>query len=563
MKWYKNSLVWFVVLFVLSLGIIFFVKKEFNPQTNTSSFTIWSDAWKHFRKGMDIAWWVKLTYKIDFSKYDQIYTDAAEREIAKRSAMDIILQNIDKRVSALGVSDYQALPKKIGSDYYIAVEIGWVYSLDAAKEIIGKTVELEFKVSADTAPNQKELVAQKASQAKTLFAAIKADPANVAQLVMGKESDDVYAQYFSWVNIDNLPLVYQNNRAKLLKAKKWDVLDFGLGVYMKAEPTAFATTGETSVRWYSLTIVDDVVKTETATGVVTLVSATDIFVSEKPSRITAVDAKTNKVLNGAFFRSAGVTPWQTGRPVVTINFNDEGKEIFCNLSTAHVGKQMAIFVWWQLLTAPNINEPICGWSAQIDGQFTTASAKELADWLNEGALPAPLILSQEEKVSALLGENALLGAGYATIISLILIFIMLFIMYERRLALVGVIVLLSYAVFLLAAFKMIDYALSLSGIAAIILSLWMGIDANILMFEKFKEERLSGKSWLASVDVAHDRSYTAIFDGNATTFLIFVILFLMGMSIFKGFGFAGMITSLLIIIVNVPLTRKILDQMKK
>lgn len=86
-------------------------------------------------------------------------------------------------------------------------------------------------------------------------------------------------------------------------------------------------------------------------------------------------------------------------------------------------------------------------------------------------MPAPLILSQEEKVSALLGENALLGAGYATIISLILIFIMLFIMYERRLALVGVIVLLSYAVFLLAAFKMIDYALSLSGIAAIILSL--------------------------------------------------------------------------------------------
>lgn len=107
-------------------------------------------------------------------------------------------------------------------------------------------------------------------------------------------------------------------------------------------------------------IIDDVQKTQTATGEVVLVSATDIFVTEKPSWITAVDSKTKQVLNGAFFRSAGVTVGQTGKPVVTINFDDTGKEIFCNLSTAHVGKQMAIFVGGQLLTAPNINEPICG-----------------------------------------------------------------------------------------------------------------------------------------------------------------------------------------------------------
>ncbi|MBP7885361.1 hypothetical protein KAZ93_04390 [Patescibacteria group bacterium] len=146
---------------------------------------------------MDIAGGVKLTYKIDFSKYNQIYTNKAELDAAKKAARDIILKNIDKRVSALGVSDYQALPKRIGNDDYIAVEIGGVYSLDAAKQIIGKTVELEFKVSAETAPNQKELAIQKATQAKALFAAIKADPVNVAQLVVGKESDDVHAQYLS------------------------------------------------------------------------------------------------------------------------------------------------------------------------------------------------------------------------------------------------------------------------------------------------------------------------------------------------------------------------------
>ena len=513
---------------------------------------------------MDIAGGVKLTYKIDFSKYNQIYTNKAELDAAKKAARDIILKNIDKRVSALGVSDYQALPKRIGNDDYIAVEIGGVYSLDAAKQIIGKTVELEFKVSAETAPNQKELAIQKATQAKALFAAIKADPVNVAQLVVGKESDDVHAQYLSWVAMERLPLVYQNNRAKILKAKKWDILDLWLGIYAKTDPTVFGWSWDmVEVRWYSLVIVDDVAKTQTATGESVSLSATDVFVSEKPERVTALDSKTKKVLNGAFFRSASVGQWQVGKPVVTINFNDEWKAIFCNLSTAYVGKQMAIFVGGQLLTAPNINEPICGWSAQIDGQFTAASAKELSDWLNEGALPAPLILSQEEKVSALLGENALIGAWYAALVSLALILIMLLIMYEWRLALVGMLVLVAYAVFLLATFKLIDYALSLSGIAAIILSLGMGIDANILMFEKLKEEYTWGRSWLTAVSLAYERSYSAIFDGNATTFLIFIILFLMGMNVFKWFGFSGMLTAVLIVFVSVPLTKKLLDYIKK
>lgn len=563
MKRYKNSFIRCIIFFILSLGIIFFVKKEFNPQTNTSSFALGWDGWKHFRKGMDIAGGVKLSYKIDFSKYDQIYTNVAERDTAKKNALDIILKNIDKRISALGVSDYQALPKRIDDDYYVAVEIGGVYSLDAAKEIIGKTVELEFKVSSDTAPNQKELADQKASQARELFAAIKADPANVANLVIGKESDDVYANYFSGASFDNLPLAYQNNRARITNAKKGDVVDLWLGVYMKAQNELFGGTGETEVRWYSLVVIDDVQTTQTASGEIVLVSATDVFISEKPSWVTAIDSKTKQVLNGAFFRSAGVSVGQTGKPVVTINFDETGKEIFCNLSTANVGKQMAIFVWGQLLTAPNINEPICGWSAQIDGQFTSTSAKELAEWLNEGALPAPLILSQEEKVSALLGEHALIGAGYAAAISFVLIFIMLLIMYEWRLALVGLLILFSYAVFLLAAFKLIDYALSLSGIAAIILSLGMGIDANILIFEKLREERAAGKSWLTAVNIAHERSYSAIFDGNATTFVIFVILFLMGMSIFKWFGFAGMIAAVIIVFVNVPLTKKLLERVRK
>lgn len=106
-------------------------------------------------------------------------------------------------------------------------------------------------------------------------------------------------------------------------------------------------------------------------------------------------------------------------------------------------------------------------------------------------------------------------------------------MYEWRLALLGFVVLVAYAVYLLAVFKIIDYAFSLSGIAAIILSLGMGIDANILIFERLKEELKTGRSWLSAVETAYERSRAAILDGNVTTLLIFMVLFFMGMSIFK------------------------------
>ena len=111
-------------------------------------------------------------------------------------------------------------------------------------------------------------------------------------------------------------------------------------------------------------------------------------------------------------------------------------------------------------------------------------------------------------------------------------------MYGVKVGLVGFAVLVAYLVYLLAAFKITDYAFSLSGIAAIILSLGMGIDANILIFERLKEELNTGKSFSAAVDTAYTRSREAIRDGNATTMLIFLVLFGMGMSIFKGFGIA-------------------------
>jgi len=186
-----------------------------------------------------------------------------------------------------------------------------------------------------------------------------------------------------------------------------------------------------------------------------------------------------------------------------------------------------------MVTAPVIREKICGGSAQIDGQFTISSAKELVDGLNEGALPAPLILAHEEKVSPTLGEKALTGAMWAGLVGLIAIYGFMFFWYGRRKGTVAILTLLSFLIVLFAVLKIFGAALSLSGIAAILLSIGMGVDANVLIYERIREEIREGKSVSNAIADGYKMSWSAIRDGNVTTGMIAVLLFFMGTNVFK------------------------------
>ncbi|USN54722.1 MAG: protein translocase subunit SecD [Candidatus Peribacteria bacterium] len=279
------------------------------------------------------------------------------------------------------------------------------------------------------------------------------------------------------------------------------------------------------------------------------------MVEYNPLWVTAQDPKTQEILNGAYFKYANVQQSQTGQPVVIINFDDKGKEIFCNITEEIVGKQLAIFVGGQLVTAPVIREKICGGSAQIDGQFDMQGAKQLVDNLNEGALPAPLILAHEEKVSPTLGEQALVGAFWAAVVGLVLIGVFMFSMYGWRQGLVAMCTLFAFLIILFAFVKIVGYALSLSGIAAILLSIGMGVDANVLIYERVREERAEGKSIATAIEDGYQRSLSAIRDGNLTTFMIALLLFFMGTNVFKGFGTMMMVNIILTLVVIVPFTR--------
>jgi len=225
---------------------------------------------------------------------------------------------------------------------------------------------------------------------------------------------------------------------------------------------------------------------------VTMYAFEDVFVQDRETWIQATDGQN--VLNGAYFKFANTSTSEMGEPVVVINLDEKGKEIFCNITQNNIGKPMAIFVGGNLLTAPTIQSKICGGTAEINGSFTSASAKELANALNEGTLPAPLILMQEEKISASLGDNALMGALWAGLIGLLAIMVLIYFMYGFKKMMLTRIVLIAFIAVLAPFMKLTDYALSLAGIAVIILSIGMGVDANILIYERLREELKDGKS---------------------------------------------------------------------
>lgn len=284
----------------------------------------------------------------------------------------------------------------------------------------------------------------------------------------------------------------------------------------------------------------------------------DIRVQDTQSWVVAKDPKSNDILNGAFFKFANVGQSQTGKPVVSINFDDKGKEIFCNITEENIGKQMAIFVGGQLMTSPVIQDKICGGSAQIDGTFDVKGAKELTENLNSGALPAPLLLSHEEKVSPTLGASALTGAFIAAAVGFVVIYLLMFFMYGWKRANVVIITLIVFVAFLMAIFKLLGIVSSLSAIAAAILTVGMAVDANVLIFERLKEERAQGKSMHMAIEDAYERSWYPIRDGNISTGLIGFLLFTMGVNVFKGFGTTILINMFLILWVNVPVTKELL-----
>lgn len=225
----------------------------------------------------------------------------------------------------------------------------------------------------------------------------------------------------------------------------------------------------------------------------------------------------------------------TYEPQVGLEFNDEGAKLFSDITSRNVGKRVAIYLDGAPITTPVVQEAIAGGRAQITGNFTAEEAKQLVGRLNAGALPVPITLISQQSVGASLGKISLTQSLKAGLIGLIAV-VLFMIIYYRLPGILGVITLGIYGILVLAIFKLIPVTLTLSGIAGFIMSLGMAVDANVLIFERMKEELKAGRSFEGSISEGVKRAWPSIRDGNLTTLITTLILFWFGSSVIKGFA---------------------------
>ena len=228
----------------------------------------------------------------------------------------------------------------------------------------------------------------------------------------------------------------------------------------------------------------------------------------------------------------------TGEWMVELEFNAEGAKKFSDLTKELTGKQMAIFFNDKLQSAPRVNEQISGGRAQItggEGGFEYNEAKEMVDLLNAGALPVGAEVIQEESVGPTLGQDSINKSKVAGIIGISVVMLFM-ILYYRVLGLISCFALIIYSLVNFAIFKLIPVTLTLTGIAGFILSIGMAIDANILIFERTKEELKMGRSLFTAINSGFDRAFTSIFDSNVSTIMTCLILYYFGASMVKGFA---------------------------
>jgi preprotein translocase subunit SecD len=268
-------------------------------------------------------------------------------------------------------------------------------------------------------------------------------------------------------------------------------------------------------------------------------------------------------LTGKDLKKASITTNPGGQWVVALEFNDKGTKKFGKLTQELVGKPMAIFFNGELQSAPTINEPIPGGHAVISGGdsgFAYEEAKKMVDFLNAGALPVPAKIIEESLVGPTLGADSIAKSKTAGLVGIGLVMIFMLV-YYRLPGLIANFALIIYSLLVFAVFKIVPVTLTLAGIAGFILSIGMAVDANILIFERTKEELKAGRTLFTAINAGFDRAFTSIFDSNMTTIITCVILYFLGTSIIKGFALTLIIGVLISMFTAITVTKNFMHLM--
>lgn len=256
--------------------------------------------------------------------------------------------------------------------------------------------------------------------------------------------------------------------------------------------------------------------------------------------------KRRVIVSGENLVAANVTTDQSNQPAIGFRFDGQGARRFGETTANNIGRPFAIILDGRVISAPRINSAITGGSGIIEGSFTIASASELVNLLNGGSLPAPLTVEERRSVTASLGADAVRAGQLATMIAFLGVLVFMILSYGGLFGGISVIALLLNGLLIIAAMSITGATLTLPGIAGLILTLAMAVDANVLIYERMRDEANGGRSPIAAMDAGFNRAIVTIIDANLTTILAALIMFNFGAGPVRGFAWTlsiGVVTS--------------------
>ena len=264
------------------------------------------------------------------------------------------------------------------------------------------------------------------------------------------------------------------------------------------------------------------------------------------------------LLDGSYIKRAQVQTDQFGKPEVVFSLSSEGAKKFAEITGSNVGKMLAIVLDGKILSMPVIRERISGGNVRITGNFTMNEAKDLALILRAGAFPVPLEIVEERSVGPTLGEDSIKAGIKAAIIGSILVLGFMLLYYKLSGFIADIAVILNMFI-LLGILAWLNFTLTLSGIAGMILTVGMAVDANVIIFERIKEELRSGKTIAASIQAGYDKAFRTILDANMTTLIATFVLSQFGSGPIKGFAVTLSIGIVINMFTSIFVTRLLYD----
>lgn len=497
--------------------------------------------------GLDLQGGVHLEYNADVST---IPSDQRADAIAAVQSV------VERRVNAFGVGEPLVQTAQSDDAYRIIVELPGVKDIEEAKGVIKETPTLEFK--EERPEDDPEVI----SMLEQFNAPTLEKAKEILERAKTGEDFSALAKEFSQdpgskENGGDLDFVKKGSFVPEVENVVFDeTLELG---------SIYSDLVESDFGWHIIKIEE-----RRGEGDEKEVRARHILFG-KITREYIPDFQYQETgLTGRYLEKASVDfggGYGLGEPTVILNFNEEGTQLFKEITERNIGKSLAIFIDGEIETAPTVQDVIPNGVATITGQYSLEEAQALKTRLDEGALPVPLELVGQQSIEASLGQEELsksLKAGAIGILAVMLYMIF----YYRLFGLVASIAILIYAAMLVSIFKLSSFpgwdwpiTLTLSGIAGFILSIGMAVDANVLIFERIKEELRYGKYIENAIREGFRRAWTSIVDGNVSTLLTAIILIWVGTGFVQGFAIILFIGVSLSMFTAVVIVRVILNAM--